>query len=374
MGLKKYKLGELVELTDERNSMGRYSLEDVKGISTEKNFIETKANMDGVSLDSYKVINYGEFAYVPDTSRRGDKIALAFNSDSNSILISSIYTTFKCKRNDVLSPVFLFMFFNRPEFDRYSRFNSWGSARETFSWDDFCDIDITLPSITQQRKYVDVYLALQNNLAAYQSKVEELKLVCDGYLDKLKIENQKLKIGEFIEMCDERNSEGIYTLKNLRGVSIEKKFIDTKADMAGVSLAPYIVVKPDFFVFVPVTSRNGEKITLAINDSKDTYIVSSAYTVFKVQDTNKLLPEYLFMFFNRPEFDRYARFNSWGSAREVFTMDDMNDVEIPIPDISVQREIVNIHKCYIERQRIAEALKEQLKNICPVLIRGSLSE
>lgn len=374
MGLKKYKLGELVELTDERNSMGRYSLEDVKGISTEKNFIETKANMDGVSLDFYKVINYGEFAYVPDTSRRGDKIALAFNSDSNSILISSIYTTFKCKRNDVLSPVFLFMFFNRPEFDRYSRFNSWGSARETFSWDDFCDIDITLPSITQQRKYVDVYLALQNNLAAYQSKVEELKLVCDGYLDKLKIENEKLKIGEFIEMCDERNSEGIYTLKNLRGVSIEKKFIDTKADMAGVSLAPYIVVKPDFFVFVPVRSRNGEKITLAINDSKDTYIVSSAYTVFKVQDTNKLLPEYLFMFFNRPEFDRYARFNSWGSAREVFTMDDMNDVEIPIPDISVQREIVNIHKCYIERQRIAEALKEQLKNICPVLIRGSLSE
>ena len=80
------------------------------------------------------------------------------------------------------------------------------------------------------------------------------------------------------------------------------------------------------------------------------------------------------MFFNRPEFDRYSRFNSWGSAREVFTMDDMNDVEIPIPDISVQREIVNIHKCYIERQRIAEALKEQLKNICPVLIRGSLLE
>lgn len=116
-----------------------------------------------------------------------------------------------------------------------------------------------------------------------------------------------------------------------------------------------------------------KSLTLAINDSKDTYIVSSAYTVFKVQDTNKLLPEYLFMFFNRPEFDRYARFNSWGSAREVFTMDDMNDLVIPIPNISVQREIVNIHKCYIERQRIAEALKEQLKNICPVLIRGSLN-
>ena len=374
MGLSKYKLGELISLCDERNSDNIYTLSDVKGISIKKEFIETKADMAGVSLSPYILVRPDSFAYVTVTSRNGEKITLAHNTSEDTYIVSSSYVVFKIDRPEIISSDYLFIFFNRPEFDRYSRFNSWGSARETFSWEDFCDIDITLPSIEQQRKYVDVYLALQNNLAAYQSKVEELKLVCDGYLDTLKSENEKLKIGEFIEMCDERNSEGIYTLKNLRGVSIEKKFIDTKADMAGVSLAPYIVVKPDYFVFVPVTSRNGEKITLAINDSKDTYIVSSAYTVFKVQDTNKLLPEYLFMFFNRPEFDRYSRFNSWGSAREVFTMDDMNNVAIPIPDISVQREIVNIHKCYIERQRIAEALKEQLKNICPVLIRGSLTK
>lgn len=374
MGLSKYKLGELISLCDERNSDNIYTLSDVKGISIKKEFIETKADMAGVSLSPYILVRPDSFAYVTVTSRNGEKITLAHNTSEDTYIVSSSYIVFKVNRPEVISSDYLFIFFNRPEFDRYARFNSWGSARETFSWEDFCDLDITLPSIGQQRKYVDVYLALQNNLAAYQSKVEELKLVCDGYLDKLKSENEKLKIGEFIEMCDERNSEGIYTLKNLRGVSIEKKFIDTKADMAGVSLAPYIVVKPDYFVFVPVTSRNGEKITLAINDSKDTYIVSSAYIVFKVQDTNKLLPEYLFMFFNRPEFDRYSRFNSWGSAREVFTMDDMNNVAIPIPDISVQREIVNIHKCYIERQRIAEALKEQLKNICPVLIRGSLTK
>ena len=204
--------------------------------------------------------------------------------------------------------------------------------------------------------------------------MDDLKLVCDGYLDKLKNENDKLKIGEFIEQCDERNTENLYKLDDLRGISIQKKFIDTKADMMDVSLAPYVLVKPKYFAFVPVTSRNGGKITLAYNDSSNTHIVSSAYVVFRVKDKNKLYPEYLFMYFNRPEFDRYARFNSWGSAREVFTMDDMNDVAIPIPDISVQREIVNIHKCYIERQRIAEALKEQLKNICPVLIRGSLME
>ena len=374
MMMKKYKLGELISLCDERNSDNKYTLSDVKGISIKKEFIETKADMAGVSLTPYILVRPDSFAYVTVTSRNGEKITLAHNTSKKSYIVSSSYVVFRVCEPDVLLSDYLFMFFNRPEFDRYSRFNSWGSARETFSWEDFCDIDITLPSIEQQRKYVDVYLALQYNLAAYQSKVEELKLVCDGYLDKLKSENEKLKIGEFIEQYDKRNSDNRLKLNSVKGISTEKSFIDTKADMNGVNLTSYKVVEANTFVYVPDTSRRGDKMAIALNRDREPILVSSIYTTFKSKDTSKLLPEYLFMFFDRPEFDRYARFNSWGSAREVFTMDDMNDVEIPIPDISVQREIVNIHKCYIERQRIAEALKEQLKNICPVLIRGSLTE
>lgn len=370
MALTKYKLGQLIEQTDERNHKKRYSLRNVRGISTEKVFINTKANMDGVSLDSYKCVNSGEFAYVPDTSRRGDKIALAFNRSEESVLISSIYTTFRC--NVKIIPEYLYMFFNRPEFDRYSRFNSWGSARETFSWEDFCDIDITLPDIEVQRKFVKIYLALQDNLAAYQSKVDVLKTVCDGYIDKLKKTIPLVKIKDYIKVCDERNSEGKYSKDHVKGISTEKGFIDTKANLMGVDLASYKVVQKDIFAYVPDTSRRGDKIAIALNDSEYPILISSIYTTFRCTDKNELLPEYLFMFFNRPEFDRYARFNSWGSAREVFTMDDMNDVAIPIPDISVQREIVNIHKCYIERQRIATQLKEQLNQLCPVLIKGSL--
>ena len=372
MGLKKYKLGELVELTDERNSMGRYSLEDVKGISTEKNFIETKANMDGVSLDSYKVVNYGEFAYVPDTSRRGDKIALAFNSDSNSILISSIYTTFKCKRNDVLSPVFLFMFFNRPEFDRYSRFNSWGSARETFSWEDFCDIDITLPSIEQQRKYVDVYLALQNNLAAYQSKVEELKLVCDGYIEELRrrASNKSIpmvRIGDYISKRVEKNSDGAITLE--QGINIQKQFITpqrTNSDLYGRR----IVRKGDFAY---CTQLNNENVAIAYREDEDC-VVSSVYDIFYIKDESVLFPLYLMLWFRRSEFGRYVYRLSTGTSYEFLSYEDLSDYKIPLPNLAIQREIANVYKCYIERQRIAEALKEQLKNICPVLIRGSLLE
>lgn len=372
MGLKKYKLGKYIERSTANNHSLKYREDMIVGVTSDGVFSSPKGNVDGVDLKPYKIVDNGDFVYNPS---RFDLGSIAYRTEGLCI-VSHLYQIFHLndKGKEKIDPIWLFIYLRRNEFRREVTFRNFGSQRPEFNFNDLSDIDLPLPSIEQQRKYVNVYLSLQNNLAAYQSKVDDLKLVCDGFLDKLKAENEKLKIGEFIEVCDERNSEGIYTLKNLRGVSIEKKFIDTKADMAGVSLAPYIVVKPDYFVFVPVTSRNGEKITLAINDSKETYIVSSAYTVFRVRDTKKLLPEYLFMYFNRPEFDRYARFNSWGSAREVFTMDDMNDVAIPIPNISVQREIVNIHKCYIERQRIAEALKEQLKNICPVLIRGSLTE
>lgn len=128
MALTKYKLGELISPCDERNYEGTYTLDDIKGISTGKEFIDTKANMDGVSLSSYKVVNCQEFAYVADTSRRGEKIAIAFNNSEKAVLISSIYTVFRVSKTYLLNSDYLFMYFNRPEFDRYARYNSWGSA------------------------------------------------------------------------------------------------------------------------------------------------------------------------------------------------------------------------------------------------------
>ena len=364
MELKKYKLGELIAQRREKYD-GKEELQSW-GVSRD-GFIRPKQEDADTSI--YNVFYRNDFVFNP---ARMELNSIALNTIYDKAICSSLYEVFYVTREDIVLPEYLNMFIKRDEFARRCWYEAIGSARNYFRVGDLSQFDISLPSIEQQRKYVNVYLSLQNNLAAYQSKVDDLKLVCDGYLDKLKIENEKLKIGEFIEQSDERNTENLYNLDDLRGISIQKSFIDTKADMMDVSLTPYVLVKPKYFAFVPVTSRNGSKITLAYNDSSNTHIVSSAYVVFRVKDKNKLDPEYLFMYFNRPEFDRYARFNSWGSAREVFTMDDMNDVAIPIPDISVQREIVNIHKCYIERQRIATQLKEQLNNLCPILIKGSL--
>lgn len=371
MALTKYYIGDLVEPYNQKCGTPNLMPEDVSGISIDKEFFEP-AKQVGEDTSSYKVVPPNYFACNLMHVGRDEVLPIALNHSEHNKIVSPAYSVFKIINEDVVLKEYFFILLKSTEKDRYFWFHTDSSIRQGLPWEDFCDIDITLPSIEEQRKYVDIYLSLQNNLASYQSKVEELKLVCDGYLDKLKKENDKLKIGNYIEKCDERNSNNHYTLDDLRGISIQKKFIDSKADMMEVSLTPYVLVKPEYFAFVPVTSRNGGKITLAYNDSDKTYIVSSAYIVFQVKDKQKLDPEYLFMYFNRPEFDRYARFNSWGSAREVFTMDDMNDVAIPIPDISIQKEIVKIHKCYIERQRIAAQLKEQINNLCPILIKGSL--
>lgn len=334
MGLGKYKLGELIQIHDERNVELAYGLNDVKGISIQKEFIETKADMSGVSLKPYILVKPGCFAYVTVTSRNGEKITIAHNNTNNTYIISSSYIVFRVKRTDLLLPDYLFMYFKRSEFDRYARYNSWGSARETFSWEEMCDIDIELPDIAIQQKYVDIYNAMLENQRCYESALEDLKLVCDAYIEELSKDYQSVTIGQFIFQRDLRN-DGSLGVSSVRGIATSKEFINTKADMEGVGLNNYKVVAPGQFAYVPDTSRRGDKISLALNISENTYLVSSISIVFDTQK-DVLLPEYLMLFFVRSEFDRYARFHSWGSARETFDWSEMCDVQIPIPDIKTR--------------------------------------
>ena len=153
------------------------------------------------------------------------------------------------------------MYFNRPEFDRFSRYNSWGSARETFSWNNMCDIEIDLPPLKIQEKYVSVYKSMLDNQKAYENGLEDLKLVCDATIEKLRRKMPSEAIREYIEQTDERN-DGL-GVDSVRGLSIDKKIIPTKAKMSGVSLSNYKLFKPNEIAYVTVTSRNGEKITIA---------------------------------------------------------------------------------------------------------------
>ena len=372
MGLNKYKLGELIELVEETNSRGKYGPKDVRGMTITKEIIPTKADVANTDLRKFMVVHPDEFVFNPRT--HGKKIGFGYNNTKECFLISWNNIAFRVKPDalNTVIPSYLFLHFNREEWDREACFCSWGSSTEVFSWDALCDMKLTLPSIEQQRKYVDVYLALQNNLAAYQSKVEELKLVCDGYIDQLKGKIPKQKVGYLLEMVDKRNSDLTYT--GVQGININKTFFPTVANIDEVSTQNYKVVETNQFAFSGMQTGRDMCIRIALNEELKPVIISPAYTVFRIKDDNTVLSHYIMLWFSRRQIDRYGWFASDGSIRSNLDLERFCEMEIPIPGVSVQREIVNIHKCYIERQRIAEALKEQLKNICPVLIRGSLLE
>ena len=163
------------------------------------------------------------------------------------------------------------------------------------------------------------------------------------------------KLGDYIRIVDERNKDNQVT--RLLGVSIEKKFIESIANTIGTDMSIYKIVKKGQFAYGPVTSRNGDKVSIALLEEEEC-IISSSYSVFEIIDTNLLLPEYLNLWFKRPEFDRYARFHSHGSAREIFDWDEMCNVELPVPEIDEQKKIVEAYNT-IER-RIA--LKRQIND------------
>lgn len=374
MALTKYKLGELLELTTETNEKLEYGPDSVRGMTITKEIIPTKADIKNTDLSKFLVVHPHEFVFNPRT--HGKKIGFGYNRTDTAFLISWNNIAFRVKpqMKSVVMDEYLFLHFNRDEWDRKACFQSWGSSTEVFSWDALCEMGLYLPPLAIQQKYVDVYQAMLANQQSYEQGLEDLKLVCDAYIEELRRKVPCQKIGPFISLSEQKNDDEVYGLHSVRGISIEKKFISTKAKMEGVNLKPYYIVGPDEFAFVPVTSRNGGKISIALNQSKEPYICSSSYVVFKINDKTKIWPAYLQMYFERSEFNRYARFHSWGSARETFDFDEMCDVEIPIPNIKIQKAISDIYAVYIERKHINERLKERIKNICPILIKGSLDE
>lgn len=365
MKLKKYKLGELITLCDERNSYGYINF---YGLNINKEFMPTWANTEGLDESKYKVVRKKRFVFSGMQTGRDECIRISMYNKEKPIIVSPAYTTFEVTREDIVIPEYFFMLFLSKEKDRFGAFCSDGSIRSNLDWERFVDFDITLPPIEQQRKYVDVYLALQNNLAVYQSKVEELKLVCDGYIEELRRKMPCERIGEYIRPCDERNS-GL-KIKLAQGITNDKEFATPKQVAEAETSAK--IVRKGQFAYNRATTRNGEKISIAYRIDEDC-VVSSAYQIFEISAKDKLYPEYLMMWYKRSEFDRYARYMSKGSAHEFFEYEDMENVRIPIPSIEIQKSIASIYNVYKERQRIAEALKEQIKNICPVLIRGSLT-
>ena len=372
MALNKCKLGDHIELREIANSDLSFGLNSVRGVNNLKFLMPTKADMNGRDLSKFQIVYPGEFVFNHRTSRNGSKFSIARNNEDSPIICTEEYVVFRIKEcsRTILMAEWLYMFFNRSEFDRYVITNSWGSSTEFYNWEDLCAIELELPSLSIQQKYVDIYNSMVANQQSYERGLEDLKLVCDGYIEDLRRKMPCEKIGLYIQQKNDRNNDK--SIDFVMGLSTKKEFREAQNRVNRDELGNYKIVNPYDIAFLPTTDT-WKVLAFAVNRFDKPLVVSPIYEVFSV-DQSKLLSQYLAIWLSRKEFDRYARFNSWGSARENFSFEDMQNVEIPIPEIDIQKSIVNIYNVYTKRKEINEQLKAQIKDICPILIRGSLEE
>ncbi len=362
------RLGDYIKRSTVNNKDLKYGIELIQGVTNKGKFSIPKGSTLEIDLKPYKLVDNGAFVYNPSRLNIG---SLAYRTEGFCI-VSHLYIVFYLNDEGKkrINPEYLYMYFRREEFYREVTFRNFGSQRPEFNFNDMSELEIPLPELTVQQKYVDVYNAMVANQQSYERGLDDLKLVCDGYIEDLRRKMPCKKIGPYIHRHDIRNGQN--GTKNVMGISTSKEFREPSAKVNRNELSNYKVVKPRQIGFVQ-TTHNEKVFAYAFNNTDEDIVVSSVNEVFSTEE-DKLYPEYLCMFFNRTEFDRYARFHSWGSARETFTWNDLLEVQIPIPDIKVQKAIADIYTVYKKRKAINEQLKAQIKNICPILIKGSLEE
>lgn len=366
-------LGEFIVVSDETNKHNRKL--PVMGLNRDKQMMPTVANLEGVNLSKYKLVDKGTFVFSGMQTGRDVCIRIVFSTNEQTVLVSPAYTTFLVNPKKKLLAEYLFLYFDRNESDRYGWFISDSSVRSNLDWPRFLDIKIPVPykdgepDVERQREVVEIWQGLRRLKEENEALATPLLDLCQAKMDELKHSAPMVELGEYIEQCDERNSDNTYKVDSVRGLATSKDIIPTKAKMQDVSLTSYKVMHKYDIAYVADTSRRGDKVSMGYNETDENYLLSSISTVFKSKDFEELAPTYMYLWFCRPEFDRYARFNSWGSAREAFSWEEMCRVKIPKPSIEVQRAIVDIYHCARRAKEIAEEASQQLKNVCPALMQ-----
>ena len=359
----KCRIGPFIILVDERNKDGHDY--PVLGINKDKTFMPTAANMAGIDTSKYKIVRKDTFVFSGMQTGRDVCIRIGLYNEDTPALVSPAYTTFRLDTEKGIVPEFFFLNFNRDESDRYGAFISDSSVRANLDWNRFLEIEIPLPPIAEQQKVVNAWKALREIKEQNEEIAAPLMQVCQSYIQELKHKYECVEIGPYIIRFDDRNADN--KIKIVKSVSVTKEFNDTNAKVDKSNLRTYKIVCPNQISFVQTTG-NEKCLCAAINHFGYPIVVTSVNEVF---ETNQdiLNPDYLHMWFRRKELDRYARFHSWGSARETFTWEDMKRVRIPLPPLSVQQAIVNIYNCANEAKKIVAEADRMSREVCPALIQ-----
>lgn len=368
MALTKIKLGKYLELFSQKCNIPNLTNDQVSGVNKEKEFFEPSSQVGG-DTSKYKIVPPNYFACNLMHVGRDAVLPIAYNHSGKNKIVSPAYFVFKFKDNDELISDYFFIFLKSSERDRYFWFHTDGSVRDGMSWEDFVDVEIELPSIEIQRKYVEIYKGMVENQAAYGTGIEDLKIAFTALVEKLK---QKYPLESFMNYVTERtekNKNSIYS--DLVGVG-NTGFIVSRGSRDLSSFYKCNIFYPKDFVYNPSVIMKG---AIAYNNIFDTpMICTEEYIVFYVSNEKMLLPEYLFIWLKREETGRYLEFYNIDSVRNRVYFCNLDIIKIPIPSIEIQKNIVDIFNAYTTRKHINEQLKQQIKTICPVLIKGAVEE
>ncbi|MEL7608824.1 MAG: restriction endonuclease subunit S [Bacillota bacterium] len=371
MGLTKQKLGLYIERVDRRNTELKYGFDDVRGVSNTKEIQSTKADISDRSFNRFQIVEPQEFVFNRRTTRMGEKLGLGYNNIDEVFIVTEDYVVFRVTDKSVLLPDYLNIFFRRPEFDRYARWDSWGSATEFFNWEEMCDVPINFPPLPIQQKYVDVYNAMLANQRTYESGLEDLNTAIAASIEEFKHTAPRVAVGKLLEEIDVRNRDGAIT--NVQGINISKEFMPSVANLSTTDLTKYKVIQKNQFAANFMHVMRDEKVPFGLYHEDDPCIISPAYPVFRVKSEDALA-EYIMLWLNREESDRYMWFIADSSVRGGLEMNRFYEIEIPLPSKPQQQAVVNFYNARHLIQKNITILGNTIKDLCPILIKGSLEE
>lgn len=354
------RLGDYIEQRREKNT---HSGLPIRGVAREGLIPPKQLDADTFI---YNVFYKYDFVFNP---ARMELNSIALNTEYDKAICSSLYEVFYIAKPKELLPEYLNLYLKREEFARYCGYDAIGSARNYFRVANMQDIHIPLPSMEVQRDLVATYEGLKRLAEDNEALIAPLTEACQAFIVDCKRRYPSVPLGEYIEEYNQPNKGNL--IKVVKSVSTSKEFKDTGAKVNNEELSKYKVVPPMYLSYVQ-TTKNEKCFACALNRFEVPIVVTSVNKVLAPKDENILNAEYLYLFLTQKDFDRYAIFHSWGSAREIFSWEELCHVHIPLPPLEVQLSIVNLYHCIEEAKRIAREARERLGTLCPALVQYAI--
>ena len=366
MGLTKVRLGDYIVRSMINNHDLRYGSELIEGVTSDGVFAVPRGSLLEIDLKPYKIVENGAFVYNPS---RLDLGSIAYRTEGLCI-VSHLYVVFYLNElgKQKIDPEYLYMFFHRDEFCREVTFRNFGSQRPEFNFYDMSDIELYLPPLPIQQKYVAIYKAMVANQQSYERGLEDLRLVWESIIDQYKPGKGRGEIFLLGSLIQQRREKYDGSRIPIRGVSRDGFILPKQPD---ADLSMYNLFYRNDFVFNPARM---EINSIALNEYYDKACCSSLYEIFYITRTDIILPAYLSLLLKRDEFARWCENVGWGSAREYCRVDAISQYRIAPPPYEIQISLAELYHVYTKRKEINEILKAQIRDICPILIKGSIEE